>query len=72
MATLRIKTNNMFDTLITVRESDPYSKSVYLKLEADVEDAGMRSCTDHFMTSVQLIELGQFLITEAKRLEIAK
>lgn len=69
MTTLRISTNDTFDTVVTVRESDPYSKQIFFKMEADIKDVGMRSCTEHFMTPVQLERLGSFLISEALKIQ---
>lgn len=69
MAEMRLKTNNTFSTVITVRESDQYSKQVYLKLEADVPDVGLRSCTEHFMNHEELFELGSFLVAQSSKIK---
>ena len=69
MSELRIATNPCFDTVVTVRESDKYSKAVYFKMAADVQEVGLRSCVDHYMTPKQLIELGKFLINQANDIE---
>lgn len=69
MSELRIATNPCFDTVVTVRESDKYSKAVYFKMAADVQDVGLRSCVDYYMTPAQLTELGEFLIKQANSIE---
>lgn len=66
MTTLRIQTNNTFDTIVTVRESDKYTKQIYFKFETSTEGTEARGCAEHFMTPVQLLELAKFLEEQAR------
>lgn len=66
MTTLQLKTNNSFSINASVRESDPYSESVYMKFEMDPVIGHSARMDEMFLTPDQLEELGKFLVQEAK------
>jgi hypothetical protein len=65
MATLQLHTNPNFSLDVSVRESDKYSKAVYLKFEHYISPENIRGVNQMFMTPIQLELLGRFLIRQA-------
>lgn len=64
MSQLRIDANDMFTIDITVRESDEYSKNVFVKFERNFYCSG-NECDEMFLTVDQLESLGRFLCRQA-------
>lgn len=69
MAILQIKTNEDSAINIIVRESDPYSESVFLKFERHY-DVNSHRISEMFMTPSQMDLLGRFLIREAAEIKL--
>jgi len=65
MSTLQLHTNPNFSLDVTVRESDKYSKEVYLKFEHYISPENIKGVNQMFMTPKQLELLGKFLIRQA-------
>jgi hypothetical protein len=71
MTDMRIH-HDTFYTEVTVRESDRYSKQVYLKLESVGENIGINNNVEYFMTPTQLKALAHFFLKEATEIEKAQ
>ena len=65
MNTHRIDSNDTFSTEVTVRESDKYSRDVYIKIERHYVPEEIRGTNEVFMTVTQLEQLGRFLVKQA-------
>jgi hypothetical protein len=69
MTTFTLKTNNSFSINTTVRESDEYTESVYIKFEMDPVIGHSARVDEMFMTTNELRNLGHFLVEQAKMIE---
>lgn len=66
MNTHRIDSNELFATEITVRESDPYSDSILIRvLRTEAGDTDSVPCNEVFMSVDELEALGKFLVSQA-------
>jgi hypothetical protein len=72
MASLKIDVDSTFDVDVTVRESDKYSKLVFVKFEKNFAPENMHSCSEMFLTPMQLELLGRFLIRQADEIHTAQ
>jgi len=72
MALLKLETGSTFDIDVTVRESDEYSKSVFVKFERNYRPDSIHSCNDMFLSPVQLELLGKFLVRQADEIRTAQ
>jgi hypothetical protein len=72
MAQLRINANPTFTIDVTVRESDEYSESVYVKFDRHVLPEEIRGCSEMFLTPTQVEQLGRFLIRQADEIRTAQ
>jgi hypothetical protein len=72
MATLRLDTNNSFSINTTVRESDPYSESVFIKFEMEPTLGSIRRMDEMFLTPDELDRLGRFFIRQASEISMAQ
>jgi hypothetical protein len=72
MATLRIDSNETFQTEVTVRESDKYTQMVYVKFDRNYLLEEIRGCDEMFLTPAQLDQLGRFLVRQADAIRIAQ
>ncbi len=68
MATLRIDSNNNVSTEVTIRESDVYSESVFVKFEKICDGVESHGCNEMFLTPMQLDHLGRFLLRHAEEI----
>ena len=68
MTTLRIDSNESFSTEVTVRESDPYTKAVFVRFERHYIPEEIRGCSEMFMSPTELETLGRFLVTQADKI----
>jgi hypothetical protein len=65
MSQLKIKANETFSIDVTVRESDKYTSSVFVKFERQFSPESIHGCDEFFLTPTQLHQLGQFFIKQA-------
>lgn len=65
MATQIIHASDMFTVDVTVRESEPYSEQVYMKLELNYGPEKVHGTHEVFLTATQLELLGRFLVRQA-------
>ena len=65
MSTLRIDSNECFSTEVTIRESDPYTKSVYVKFDRYYIPEEIRGCNEMFVTPSELERLARFMLRQA-------
>ena len=65
MAQLRINSNDAFTIDATVRESDEYTESVYVRFDRHYVTEHIRGEHEFFLTPVQLEQLGRFLLRQA-------
>ena len=65
MSLLQINANPTFTIDVTVRESDEYSKAVYVKFERNVIPEDVHGCHEMFLTPGQLEHLGRFFMRKA-------
>lgn len=66
LATVKqIPTSEMFTNDISVKLSDQYSKSVYLKFQKNFNTGSIHGCDEMFLTVDQLRELGEFFLNRA-------
>jgi len=72
MSQLRIDANDMFTIDITVRESDPYTKAVFVKFERNYLPESRQGCDEMFLTTDQLESLGRFLCRQADEIRRAR
>lgn len=72
MATLRIDSNESFETKVIVRESDEYSEQVYLRLERHYIPEEIRGVNEMFLSPTQLEFLGRFLVRQADEIRTAQ
>jgi hypothetical protein len=72
MATLRINSDALTPVEVTVRESDPITKSVFVEIIRRTETDGHRGCNEMFITPEQLESLGRFLIRQADEIRTAQ
>ncbi len=68
MATLRINSNDTFSIDITVRESDKYTESVYVRVDRYYAPEDVSGCNEFFLKSSELDRLGRFLILQAEEI----
>jgi len=68
MPQLQIDVNPMFTLDITVRESDQYTESVFVKFERNMDPGRIQGCNEMFITPDQLDQLGRFFIRQAKEI----
>jgi len=66
MSTLRVDSNPTFVTEVTVRESDKYSQSVYVKFDRHYVPEEIRGVDEMFMSVDELEDLAKFFLNEAK------
>lgn len=66
MTTFRIDSNDTFSTEVTVRESDKYSRAVYMRIDRHYIPEEIRGCNEVFLSVDELENLGKFLLQEAK------
>lgn len=72
MALLKIEGNEMFDVDVTTRESDEYTKKMFLKFELNYNPDKIRAAHEMFLTPAQMDLLGRFLIREAAEVRTAQ
>lgn len=72
MAQLRIDANETFTIDATVRESDEYSKAVYVRFDRHYIPEDIRGCNEFFLSPVQLEQLGRFLVRQADEIRTAQ
>jgi hypothetical protein len=72
MATQIIHANEDFTVDITVRESDPYTKSAYVKFELNYGFEKVQGTHELFLTPAQLELLGRFLVRQADEIRTAQ
>ena len=65
MTQLKINTNEMFSLDVTVRESDDYTSSVFVKIERQFSPSSIHGCSEFFLSAAQLEALGKFFIKRA-------
>ncbi len=65
MTSFRIDSNDTFSTEVTVRESDKYTETVYVKFERHYIPEEIRGVNEMFFTPNQLELLGRFLCRQA-------
>lgn len=70
MATLQIEANNSFSIDVSARESDEYTRSVYLKFQLNYGPENVTGTHEMFMSTDELRTLGHFLVNEAKMIEM--
>jgi len=66
MTTLQINNNATFISTVTVRESDKYTKDVYVKFERHDIPEEIRGCNEMFISPDELETLGNFLVGQAE------
>ena len=69
MTTLTLNTNPSFSIDVSVRESDHYTEMVLLKIDRHFDDNRISSRSEMYMTTGEIKELGNFLITQAEHVE---
>jgi len=72
MSQLQINVNPTIVLDVTVRESDVYTKSVYVKFEHQMESKDIEGCNEMFMTPSQLELIGNFFIRQANEIRSAQ
>lgn len=72
MAQLRINANDTFTIDVTVRESDEYTESVYVRIDRHMVPEEIRGCNEMFLTPSQIDQLGRFLIRQADEIQTAQ
>jgi len=72
MAILRIDQTSTSPAIFDVRESDEFSRSVYMKITRESESGEVRGCNEVFMNATQLELLGKFLIRQADEIRTAQ
>jgi hypothetical protein len=65
MSKFQLRPNTNFALDVSVRESDAYSESVYLRFEHCISPENISGMSEVFMTPLQLEMLGKFLIRRA-------
>ena len=65
MSQLKINANEMFTLDVTVRESDKYTSSVFVKIERQFSPDSIHGCSEFFLSAAQLDALGRFFIRQA-------
>ncbi len=68
MTTLQINDNPTFISTVTVRESDKYTKDVYVKFERHDVPEEIRGCNEMFISPDELETLGNFLVIKAQEI----
>lgn len=72
MAVYRIEQAGSLVTDISVRESDTYSGMVYINIERHIVPENVRGTNEVYMTTVQLEQLGRFLMKQADEIRTAQ
>jgi hypothetical protein len=72
MAVLRINSNETFTVDITVRESDKYSESVYVRFDRNMVPEEVRGVSEMFLTPDELDKFGRFLVRQADEIKTAQ
>lgn len=72
MSQLKINANEMFTIDVTVRESDEYTSSVFVKIERQYRPDSIHGCNEFFLTPAQLDVLGRFFIKQADEIRTAQ
>ena len=61
----RLDSNKTFSTEVTVRESDKYSNSIYMRFDRRFTPDESRGCNEIFLTVEELEKFGKFLLEQA-------
>ena len=72
MAQLRINVNPTFTLDVTVRESDEYTNSAYLKFEHHMISEEIQGCNEMFITPEHLELIARFLQRQADEIRSAQ
>jgi len=72
MATLELNRNPNSTLNVSVRESDIYSETVYVKFEHIISPENIRDVNLMFITPTELELLGKFLIRQADEIRTAQ
>ena len=72
MAQLRINVNPTVTLDVTVRESDEYTESAYVKFEHHMSSEEIQGCNEMFLTPEQLDQLARFLMRQADEIRSAQ
>lgn len=70
MAQLRINANSTFTIDVTVRESDEYTESVYVRIDRHMVPEEIRGCNEMFLTPNQVELLGRFFMRQAEEIRM--
>lgn len=66
MNTLKLESNDTFSTEISVKESDPYTKMVYVKFDRVYVPEEIRGCDEMFLSLDEVESMGKFFLDCAK------
>lgn len=66
MVQMNIVNNSATTTVVNVKESDKFSKRVHLQLMEEIDGIGTQSKVEYFMSPLQMQNLGEFLIEQAR------
>jgi len=72
MSQLQININPVVTLDVTVRESDKYTNSAYVKFEHHMSSVEIQGCNEMFLTPEQLDQLGRFLMHQADEIRSAQ
>ncbi len=72
MSQLQININPDVTLDVTVRESDKYTNSAYVKFEHHMSSGEIQGCNEMFLTPEQLDQLSRFLMRQADEIRSAQ